>query len=537
VENGWWESLIKQKTPEGYFAIAKELHKKMLHGKFPDTIKEQFLQMMEHYGQSPIIVRSSSLWEDNFGNAFAGKYESVFCANQGTPEERYMAFEQAIRTVYASIMSDDALFYRQHRGITNLDEQMAILVQRVSGNHYGELFFPHIAGVGNSSNLYVWDKNMNPDAGMLRLVFGLGTRAVNRVSGDYAKIVPLDFPEKGPPVNYGDEMKFSQHKADVLDLHDNRLKEIPLGDLANCDLKTDKNIFFSVDTANLNRMRELGYTYDTIPQILDFKKLLTETGFTEFIRTALATLTTAYGHQVDIEFTVNFYPNGEFRFNLLQCRPLQTKGLGRALKVPHPEKEQIFLSSAGDFMGGNVRLCFDYAVFVKIEEYLDLTDRDKHQVARLIGLINQKLKDNTVLLIGPGRWGTTTPSLGVPVHFSELCNMAAICEVSYPKAGLVPELSFGSHFFQDIVESDIFYVAIFDGEQDILFVPRQILTLKNLFNKIMPEEKKWNSLIHVAETAGLTLHSDITNQKLLIYWDKVKNKNSSYMNRRNIYAA
>jgi hypothetical protein len=378
---------------------------------------------------------------------------------------------------------------------------------------------------------------MNPDAGMLRLVFGLGTRAVNRVSGDYARIVPLDFPEKGPPVKYGDEIKFSQHKTDVLDLHDNRLKEVPIGELTNYDLKTDKNIFFSVDTANLNRLRELGYAYDTIPQILDFKKLLTETGFTEFIRTALATLTTAYGHHIDIEFTVNFYPNSDFRFNLLQCRPLQTKGLGRTLKIPHLEKEQIFFSSAGDFMGGNVRLSFDYAVFVKIEEYLALSDRDKYQAARLIGIINKKLKDNTVLLVGPGRWGTTTPSLGVPVHFSELCNMAAICEVSYPKAGIVPELSFGSHFFQDIVESDIFYVAIFDGEKGILFVPEQILTLKNLFHQIVPGEKKWSSLIHIAETPALTLHSDITNQKLLIYWDKSKNKDSSPTNRRNIYAA
>jgi Phosphoenolpyruvate synthase/pyruvate phosphate dikinase len=520
VHNGLWDLRIKQKTTEGYFTVAKELQEKMLHGKFPDNIREQFIQMLEHYGQAPIIVRSSSLREDNFGNAFAGKYESVFCANQGTPEERYAAFEQAVRTVYASTMNDDALAYRQRRGLTNLDEQMAILVQRVSGNHYDELFFPHIAGVGNSTNLYVWEKSMNPEAGMLRLVFGLGTRAVDRVSGDYAKIIPLDCPNKGPPVSYGDEKKFSQHKADVLDLKNNELSEVSLEKLADGDLKTDKDIFFTIDNEAVKRIRELGIKSDSTPRIPDFKKLLTGTNFSEFVRTVLSKLRTAYNYPVDIEFTANFDPAGEFRFNLLQCRPLQTKGIGRVMEAPNPKQEQIFFSSAGDFMGGNIRLNFDYVVFVKATEYLELPDKDKYQAARTVGVINQKLKDKTVLLMGPGRWGTTTPSLGVPVHFSELCNMAALCEVSYPKAGIVPELSFGSHFFQDIVESDIFYAAVFDGEPGIVFCPQQILSLENRFAEFYPEEKKWESVIHIAKTPNLILQSDITNQKLLIYWEK-----------------
>ena len=519
VQNGWWNLHIKQKTPEGYFAVAEELREKMLHGKFPGAIREQFIQMLEHFGQSPIIVRSSSLREDNFGNAFAGKYESVFCVSQGTPEDRHKAFEQAVRTVYASTLSEDALAYRRHRGLANQDEQMAILVQRVSGNHYGELFFPHIAGVGNSSNLYVWDKAMNPDAGMLRIVFGLGTRAVDRISGDYARLVPLDYPAKGPPVSYGDEKKFSQHKADVLNLSDNILAEAPLNDLSERDLKTDKSIFFSVDTAEISRLRELGRSPIRTPYVADFKKLLTGTKFPEFARKVLKTLSGAYNYPVDIEFTVNFSPAGDFRFSLLQCRPLQTKGLGRAIEIPRPGPDDIFLSSEGGFMGGNVRICLDYTVFVRIKEYLDLPERDKHQIARLVGVINQKMKENTALLLGPGRWGTTTPSLGVPVRFSELCNMAAIFEVSYPKAGIVPELSFGSHFFQDIVESDVFYAAVFDGEPHVRFSLDQILSRENLLGEILDGDKTWEPLIHIAATPGLILHSDIASQKLLVYWD------------------
>ena len=520
VQNGWWELRCKQKTPEGYFAIAPELREKLLQGKFPEMIREQFFQMLEYYGQSPIIVRSSSLLEDNFGNAFAGKYESVFCANQGSPEERFEAFELAVRTVYASAMNNDALVYRQSRGLAGMDEQMAILVQRVSGDHYGDLFFPHVAGVGHSSNLYVWDKDMDPGAGMLRLVLGLGTRAVNRISGDYARIVSLDRPMKGPPVSYGDEGKFSQHRVDVLNLRENRLAEIPTDTLRDQDLKTDKKAFFSVDSATLARLRELGHdnglaSRGATPQILDFRKLLAETAFPGLFRTVLSTLEAAYDYPVDVEFTANFAPEGNFKINLLQCRPLQTKGPGKAVIIPTLEQENIFFSSTGNFMGGNSSLSLDYVIYVKTEEYLALPDREKYQVARLIGALNQNLKDSNILLIGPGRWGTTTPSLGVPAHFSELCNMAALCEVSYHQAGLMPELSFGSHFFQDIVESGIFYAAIFKEEADVVFRPERILSTENALEKILPKEGSWAKVLHLAQTAGLTLYSDITSQRVL----------------------
>jgi len=517
VQNGWWELRTRQKTPEGFFTLAAELRLNLLRGKFPDIIREQFTQMLEHYGQSPIIVRSSSLLEDNFGNAFAGKYESVFCANQGSPEERYEAFEQAVRTVYASTMSEDALAYRKNRGLTEKDEQMAILVQRVSGDHYGDLFLPHVAGMGNSSNLYVWNKDMDPNAGMLRLVFGLGTRAVDRVSGDYARLVPLDDPAGGPPVSYGDEKKFSQHHADVLDLRKNHLAEVSLDDLSGCDLKTDKSIFFSVDFAELSRLRELGRHHNSTPRILDFKKLLTETGFPELARMVLSVLEIAYNYPVDIEFTLNFRPDGAFRFNLLQCRPLQTKGLGKAVKIPHPRKDDIFFLSTGNFMGGNARLALDYVIFIKAKEYLELTEQKKYQIARLVGTLNHKLKKYSVLLAGPGRWGTTTASLGVPVHFSELCNMKVICEISSKQAGLMPELSFGSHFFQDIVESDIFYAAIFEGDTDVIFRPERILDRENLLDEILPGEKAWSHVVHLAHTTGLTLYSDITSQNLMCF--------------------
>lgn len=515
VQNGWWELRTKQKTEEGYFQYAPELKEKILKGEFSENIQEKFVQMLEYFGQSPIIVRSSSLLEDNFGNAFAGKYESIFCVNQGTPEERYKAFEQAVRNVYASTMNEDALAYRMNRGLFHKDEQMAILVQRVSGDNYQDSFFPHVAGVGNSMNIYLWDKNIDMEAGVLRLVLGLGTRAVDRTEGDYAKIVTLDDPSRLPLVDYRDRNKFSQHFVDLLSLKKNILTSEKLEEILAYDLKVDKNLLFSIDYGTINYLRQMGNSKIKTPYIIDFETMLKDTDFPRFMREMLALLSKVYEYPVDIEFTVNFTKNKRYKVNLLQCRPLQTRGLGKSVEIPKLESEQdCFFSSQGNFMGGNVRLPIDYVVFVHSRSYHRLDNQSKYSVARQIGLINKALKGKNTLLMGPGRWGTTTPSLGVPVHFTELCNMAVICEVS-SQEGFMPELSYGSHFFQDLVETGIFYAAIFEGKKEVLFYPDYVLNRENILASILPKSARYSSVLHIAQTNGMEIFSDIVSQRLL----------------------
>ena len=143
---------------EGIEAIKE----KILKGKFPRFILNQFREMLDYFGQSPIIVRSSSLLEDAYGNSFSGKYESVFCANQGNHKERLFAFLNAVRVVYASTIDIEALTYRKDRGLLDKDEEMALLVQRVSGEKQGPYYFPHIAGVGYSFTLIVGILNWIP---------------------------------------------------------------------------------------------------------------------------------------------------------------------------------------------------------------------------------------------------------------------------------------------------------------------------------------------------------------------------------------
>ncbi|MDP4109704.1 MAG: PEP/pyruvate-binding domain-containing protein, partial [Bacillota bacterium] len=259
-----------------------------------------------------------------------------------------------------------------------------------------------------------------------------------------------------------------------------------------------------------------GYKGVNMPYIFSFEKLLKKTDFPALMKDMLKLLSKVYDYPVDIEFTANFAANGSFKINLLQCRPLQTRGLGKPVKMPeYINTSNCLFYSKSNFMGGNIHLPIDYTVYIGEQAYLELSEQEKYSIARTVGVLNQKLKGKNAMLIGPGRWGTTTPSLGVPVHFSELCNMSVICEVASSGAGFTPELSYGSHFFQDLVETGIFYAAIFDGQKDVIFNPDPILRKENLLAELVPHSVRLSGIIHVADTKGMEIFSDIVTQTLM----------------------
>jgi hypothetical protein len=520
VHNDMWPLYMRQKTTGEYFEAAAKLRGRMLEGQFPDDIRDGFRQMLEYFGQYPIIVRSSSLLEDGFGNAFAGKYDSFFCVNQGSPEQRLTQFEDNVRRIFASAMSEDALTYRRQRGLEKLDEQMALLVQRVSGGYRGNWYFPELAGVGVSYNTFVWDKGMDPSAGMLRLVLGLGTRAVDRVEGDYPRLVALDAPSKRPHHGVEDARRFTQRDVDVLDISRNAPETVSLLRLANSESRLPLDLLAIRDDEVTRRLEERGRKGEKA-WLLTFDGLLSQTPFCETMQRLLKTLEKAYDYPVDTEFTINFTEDGTPRINVVQCRPLQTRGERQRVDIPDQvDEDGLLFHSEGNFMGGNINLEISQVIWVEPEAYSRLSLSDKHEVARLIGRLNRRIgkrENEPTLLMGPGRWGTSTPSLGVPITFSEINNMAALSEVAFSAEGLMPELSFGSHFFQDLVEADIFYLALFPESPRVMFNRAWLERQPNNLEGLMPASSRFKNVVKVCrlKQGGFRLLADVVSQRLI----------------------
>jgi pyruvate,water dikinase len=526
----WW--LRRRKKGEDidrYLERAKRARERILQGAFPEETMHQFTEMLNYFGQSPIIVRSSSLQEDNYGNAFSGKYESVFCANQGTPEERMKDFLAAVRCVYASTMSREALLYRYERGLLDSDEQMALLVQRVSGSAYDDThFFPQLAGVGYSYNPYVWSQDIDPNAGLLRLVMGLGTRAVDRTEDDYTCLVALNQPLRRPQRVDDDIAQYAQRRIDTVDLESNDFKTVDINMVLEKIPDFPRKLITSVDKELIRRAREHGKR-EVFPWMFNLDNLLKRTSLAADMQAMMTALQEAYGNPVDIEYTVNFISENSYLLNLVQCRPFQVKlNVAGELIQPLEEvpDEDVILETAGPIIGQGVATRLDRIIYINPKTYSRLGVQERYSVARVLGRLNHldTGKQPVTFLIGPGRWGTSSPSLGVPVNFSEINTVSILCEMAVMHEGLVPDISLGTHFFNDLVEMDLIYMAVHPEKPMNRVHEQALLQAPNKLAELLPEDADWEHVIHVVEGGrekgkkGMFMHVDATKQRAVCHF-------------------
>ncbi|WP_407376577.1 PEP/pyruvate-binding domain-containing protein [Methanobrevibacter sp.] len=484
VSNDLWDLRVKQRTDEGYYEYGRKLEEALKTGTFSDQIKREFIHILDYFGQNPIIVRSSSFLEDGFGNAFAGKYESVFCANRGSLEERLEAFEEAVKIVYSSTMNISALEYRKLNGLDDADEQMGLLVQRVSGSYYGDYLFPTAAGVGFSYSPYSPLPDMDNSKGMLRLVMGLGTKAVDRTKKDYPRIINLDKPELTMAKDIKEKHRYSQHYLDAIDLKNVNLHDIPVDEGLDIIPRYAKKVLVEHDRDAERMFRDRGQRRDVV--FVNCEGIVKNQNFIEDMKLILNTLETAYDYPVDIEYTVNFGSDNTYNINLLQCRPLQVSTNNEDIEMP--EDKNVFFHIREASMGMSRKNTIDTICYVDPHKYYEYPYAQKSSISRVISDVNGYLRDNdrTAILIVPGRIGTSSPELGIPVVFADISHFSAILEEAYSEVGYMPELSFGSHMFQDLVEAEIYYGALFENEKKIEFNKEMLYERQNILKDINP---------------------------------------------------
>jgi len=453
---------------EDYPLIRAEFSK----GQFPPDIVDRLREVVVHAGKTPLIVRSSSLLEDNFGTSFAGKYESVFCPNQGTEDENLFALMDAIKRVYSSGLDPAALMYRHHKGLADYDERIAILIQFVKGQKFGKYFMPHAAGVAFSYNLYRWSPQIRKDDGFLRLVWGLGTRAVDQVGDDYPRLVALSHPSLHPADDIRTIRRYSQKKIDLIDLEANQFRTLPVGDVISGRYVPLRYIAQVEQDGYLGNIRSSMVDLDKL--VFTFDGLLNRTPFARNIREVLHLLEKHYNAPVDTEFTVEVLePNTQtpkVSIALLQCRPQSRIHDENVTRLPSELKDEDIIFSTHRMVPQGSINGIRYVLFVEPMGYFSLGSQTKRTILeRSISTLNQALEEQPYIAVGPGRWGTSTPDLGVHIAYSDIYNTRALIELSGRDIGTAPEPSFGTHFFQDLMEASIYPLAVFLDDKDVIF--------------------------------------------------------------------
>ncbi len=490
--------------------------KKIKNASLPPQTINMLRIVLEDLSDMPLIVRSSSLLEDKFNGAFSGKYKSLFIINQGTRQERLDALIDAVLEVYSSMYNPDSIQYRKERGLLNFTEQMGILIQEVVGKKIGPYFLPLFAGVAFSNNLLRWSPRIQKEDGLVRLVMGLGTRAVDRVNDDYPIMFAPGQPQLLINQSPSDVRHYSPKHIDLIDLEKGRFVTV---EAASFLREAGKDI------PGLHRLVSV-YANDFIEQknafslnpskdemIITFHQILTSSDIPEKIKHMLDILSKTIQSPVDIEFAYD----GEHLY-LLQCRPQSTGLTNSPAPIPQNIPAEDILFTANRFISDGLLTDINYIVYVDGDAYNALASREELlAVGEAIGLINDALPRRKFILMGPGRWGSRGDiKLGVHVTYSDISGTAALIEIAKEKHSYVPELSFGTHFFQDLVESNILYIPLYPGQPDIVFRERYFRNSKNILGEILPKFEGLSHVIRVidvpASGSGSTLSIHMNSQ-------------------------
>ncbi len=470
---------------------------------FPPDIINGLSMALDDFGDHPLIVRSSSLLEDRLGSSFSGKYKSLFLANQGTKEERLEALLDAVAEVFASTFGPDPIEYRAERGLLEFHEEMGVMIQEVVGTRVGPYFLPSYAGVAFSNNEFRWSPRIQRKDGLIRLVPGLGTRAVDRVADDYPVLIAPGQPDLRVNVSLDERMRYAPKHVDVMNLETNTFETIefePLVKEYSEDIPAIDHIVSVLDYDHLTHPGMMT-NYAAEDVIVTFEGLRTQTNFVRQIGQILTILEEKMQVPVDIEFA----SNGKDLY-LLQCRSQSSFLQQEAPPIPKDIPEENILFSANKFVSNGRIQGITHIVYVDPLAYSELTEHEELlKVGKVVRKLNKLLPKRQFILMGPGRWGSRGDiKLGVSVTYSDINNTAALIEIAMKKGNYLPDLSFGTHFFQDLVEASIRYLPLYPDSEGVVFNERFLTRSPNILPQMLSEYAHLSSTVKVIDVAEVT---------------------------------
>jgi len=430
------------------------------NGGFPPGLRPELSGFLESVGE-PLAIRSSSILEDSVNQPFAGVYATEMLPNNHPSQDvRLAQLLEAVKVVYASTYFQRARDYLETTPYRNEEELMAVLIQRLVGRQHGHRFYPTFSGVASSYNFYPFG-DMNHDDGVAQIALGLGKSVVEgfealRFSPSHPQVLPQFSSVK-------DILRNAQRRFYSLDL--NQIDVIP-GALTDVNLLHDETMQAVHDGAAHSIVSTYDRAGDRITTGLDeggvplitFKPLLRGhvLPLPELLTWLIETCQEGMASPVEIEFAADIR-NGLGRpqtFHVVQLRPMVIEQMDVVVSLDEDDTESAVVASEVALGHGRRESISD--IIVVDPESIDRSQTP--QIAQITEAINRKLRDESrhCILIGPGRWGSRDPWLGIPVEWPQISSARAIVETDF--TDLQVESSLGSHFFHNLT---CFGVAFF----------------------------------------------------------------------------
>jgi len=491
--NQLWEVVNREKD-------FSALQKQFLAGTLSDDLEHK-LRVFIRLNTRPLAVRSSSLFEDSLSQPFSGIFGTYLLPNNHPdPEVRLMQLIGAIKLVFSSIYSDNSRIYFEAVNYKIEQEKMAVVIQSVVGNRYGDIFYPHVSGTAQSFNFYPV-ASMTPHDGFAVAAVGLGQYVLD---GERAFRFSPAFPALDI-VSIKDITRYSQtefyavnlarSEVDLLKGENAGLVKLEISRAERDGSLTHAASVYSIDNDTLVPGLAMPG-----PRVVNFANILKYdyVPLANALKTVLEVVREAFGAPVEIEYAVdlNKDEDGRATFYLLQIKPMVGSGAGYSIDPETVYTDDMLLVSRKSMGNGLVEGITDI-IYVEPEKFDNLKT---NEMAAEIDIINRQMlaEGRKYVLIGPGRWGTKDRFLGIPVEWPQISNARVIVEVSLPNFHI--DASQGSHFFHNVTSMSIGYLAVNEATAEGVI----------MWNRLMKEEEvgKGNWFRHIRFPKPLVIRMD-----------------------------